>query len=267
MGPWSNILPAAQCDSIAEQSPKHARVPVIHKTATLQRTDTRERRLVHGFVSRLVPFCQTSPLEIATLEKYCWTLPAQTGVVIARRGEHLPGVLAVAYGFIKLVLQGTRQEGRILQVAAAGQMFGESSALLGRPVPYDAVAMNDCKLVVIPATGILSLIDRDPRFARSMVRILAERNFEYLNEVESATTKRAAQRLASYLNTLVPANGPPGTCTVRLPVSKSVVAARLGLKKETLSRLFHKFASDGLITVSRRDIDILNVERLSEMAD
>jgi CRP-like cAMP-binding protein len=53
---------------------------------------------------------------------------------------------------------------------------------------------------------------------------------------------------------------------VHLPVSKTVVAARLGLKKETLSRLLQKFSSAGLIAVSHRDIAILNVGRLTEIA-
>ena len=53
---------------------------------------------------------------------------------------------------------------------------------------------------------------------------------------------------------------------MRLPVSKTVVAARLGLKKETLSRLFRQFADDGLIEVSRRDITILDRGRLTETA-
>jgi Bacterial regulatory proteins, crp family. len=53
---------------------------------------------------------------------------------------------------------------------------------------------------------------------------------------------------------------------VHLPVSKSVVAARLGLHRETLSRLLRQFADDGLIAVSRRDIAILDPERLTEVA-
>src|SRR2546430_13221511 len=45
------------------------------------------------------------------------------------------------------------------------------------------------------------------------------------------------------------------TPTVQLPVSKTVVAALLGMKKETLSRLLRQFTADGVIGMTRREID------------
>jgi len=53
---------------------------------------------------------------------------------------------------------------------------------------------------------------------------------------------------------------------VQLPVSKTVVAALLGMKKETLSRLFRQFSSDGLIGMTRREIAILDPQRLAACA-
>jgi hypothetical protein len=41
-------------------------------------------------------------------------------------------------------------------------------------------------------------------------------------------------------------------------VSKTVLAARLGMKKETLSRLLQRLARRGVIEVTRRDITILD---------
>jgi CRP-like cAMP-binding protein len=53
---------------------------------------------------------------------------------------------------------------------------------------------------------------------------------------------------------------------VDLPVSKTIVAARLGMKKETLSRLLHQFTADGIIGVARREIAILDRARLASVA-
>jgi CRP-like cAMP-binding protein len=53
---------------------------------------------------------------------------------------------------------------------------------------------------------------------------------------------------------------------VRLPVSKTLVAARLGVKKETLSRLLRQFAAEGVIEVSRREISILDREALVKLS-
>jgi CRP-like cAMP-binding protein len=53
-----------------------------------------------------------------------------------------------------------------------------------------------------------------------------------------------------------------GSNEVQLPFSKTLLAARLGMKKETLSRLLRQFAEDGVIAVTRRRVAILDRERL-----
>jgi len=226
----------------------------------------RDAQLIQGVVSRLKLFWGAAPPQIAGVVKHCSTFPARPGDVLVRRGQRLPGVLAIAYGFAKLVLREPEHEGRVLRVVTAGQAFGEATAILGRPARYEAVALCESRLIVIPSASILALIDREPRFARNVIKVLAERNLELLEELEAATMRRGAQRLASYLDSLAPPDAASGSCSVQLPVSKTVVAARLGVKKETLSRLFRQFATDGLIEMSRKDVKILDRGRLAELA-
>ena len=57
-----------------------------------------------------------------------------------------------------------------------------------------------------------------------------------------------------------------GAGRVELPVSKTVVAAQLGMKKETLSRLLRQLALDGVIEVARREISILDRAGLKRVA-
>jgi CRP-like cAMP-binding protein len=236
-------------------------------THTGKLTAPRDTQLVQGVVSRLNLFWGASPEQIAGVVTHCWTFPARPGDVLVTRGKRLPGVFAIAYGSAKLALREPEHEERVVGVVTTGQMFGEATALLGRPARYDVLALTESKLVVIPSASIFALIDREPRFARNVVQVLAERNIELLEELEAATMRRGAQRLASYLHALAQTGvDASASCTVRLPVSKSVVAARLGFTKETLSRLFRQFTADGLIVVSRRDIEILDAERLTEVA-
>lgn len=226
----------------------------------------QDRRLIEGVVANLAFLSEIPPGQVAAVARHCWVLPARRGDTLARQGEPVPGLFIVAYGLVKLALRGPENDERVLRLVSAGQTFGESAALLGRACGYEALALVDAKLVVIPPVAIFSLLDREPRFGRSLVKMLAERMFELLAEVESVTMQRSAQRLASYLGSLVePPNG-DGLCTVRLPVTKTLVAARLGVKKETLSRLLRQLAAEGVIAVIRRDIAILDRTRLAEMA-
>src|SRR4029434_6839320 len=119
-----------------------------------------------------------------------WTSMARPGDMLVTRGERLPGIFAIAYGSAKLALREPEHEERVVGVITAGQMFGEATALLGRPARYDVLALTESKLIVIPSASIFALIDRDRRFARNVVKVLAEPNIELLEELEPATMRR-----------------------------------------------------------------------------
>jgi CRP-like cAMP-binding protein len=55
-----------------------------------------------------------------------------------------------------------------------------------------------------------------------------------------------------------------GSFDISLPTSKQVIASRLNLTPETLSRIFHDLATNGLIAVSGKQITINDVKRLRE---
>ena len=224
-----------------------------------------ELRFIEGVVSNLALFGEAEPAQVADIARQGWTLQARSGDVLARRGEPLPGLFVVGYGLAKLALRGKEGGERVLRLVGAGQTFGEETALLGLAARYDALALADAKLVVLPPASLFALMDREPRFGRALSRLLAERNFELLGELEAATVQRSPQRLAGYLGSLADPAAAGGRA-VRLPVSKTVVAARLGIKKETLSRLLRKLARDGIIEVSRREISILDPAGLVRVA-
>jgi CRP-like cAMP-binding protein len=53
---------------------------------------------------------------------------------------------------------------------------------------------------------------------------------------------------------------------VQLPITKTLLAARLGMKKETLSRLLKQFALRGLIALGRARSLVVHRERLATAA-
>lgn len=206
-----------------------------------------------------------SQAQSTALAEHCRPLSARRGEIIVQRGARLPGVLALAAGSVKLSLRAAEGDERVLRIVGAGESFGEPTALLRRPCLYDAIALSDARLISIASAGIFALLARDARFARLLTVALAKRSYRVLAELEAATTQRGAQRLAGYLESLPKRRGARGA-SVQLPVSKTTVAALLGMKKETLSRLLRQFTADGLIAMTRRDIDIVDPAKLSAAA-
>jgi len=233
--------------------------------ATLRRMRSLpDQRLIESALGAVALFRELGAHREATLIKQCCVMSARRGEIVARRGARLAGMFIVAYGIVKLSLRSQEGDERVLRIISSGQTFGEATALLVERSRYEVHALADCKLVVVPTATLWKLLESEPRFARRMMLALSERNLEMIDEVEAATLQRGAQRLARYLQSLVRSTPVPGS--VRLPVSKTLVAARLGVKKETLSRLLHQLAAEGVIEVARRDVKILDAGRLSSVA-
>jgi CRP-like cAMP-binding protein len=223
----------------------------------------RQKQFVEGVLGNSGLFAGVPVDQLLALARQSRIVGARRGETLVRCGEPVPGVFVVGYGQAKLALRAPRTRERVLRIVSAGQSFGAAAMLLGRASRYEASALMDAKLVVVPAAAICALMDREPRFARSLTRILAERVLELCDEVEAVSLQSGGQRLASYLDSLAQPVSANSGWTVRLPVSKTLVAARLGMKKETLSRLLRRLAAEGLIQVSRREIAIPDRDALA----
>ena len=237
---------------------------VVRDIAANGNGNHRDLRLIEGVLSNVRLFRgigQRSNSEIAARAR---ALHFRRGAVVCGQGDCLPGLFAVGYGQVKLAFRGEDDE-RITRIAGPVETFGLAAAILGRPTPYEVVALDDALLILVPAAAALQMVENDPRFARAVIVELAERTMTLLAEVESGALHGGVQRLATYLHALAgePANG---TCKVHLPTTKTVIAARLGIKKETLSRLLRGLAQKGLIAVSQRDVEILDRPRLAALA-
>jgi CRP-like cAMP-binding protein len=216
-------------------------------------------------VSRSSLLHGASPGECESLALQSWVLAPRRGELFARRHSRLPGVLVVVYGMIKLSVRARSGNDHVLRLVEPGQTFGEETTLLGHPCRYEARAVVDSKLVVIPSRAVDSLVDRDSRFARQIGKVLAQRCNEYLEKLESSCTRSSEQRLAHYLNTLVEREGSDNACGIRLPVPKAVIASLLDMTKETLSRGLLALSNQGLIRVSHHNVAILDRARLSRL--
>jgi CRP-like cAMP-binding protein len=227
---------------------------------------SRDRRLIEGVIGKLPLFRAVSPRNVAEIASHARTLAVRRGAAVCGHGETLPGVMAIAYGIVKLSVTRANGQERVVRFVKPGETFGEASALFGRPCFVNAGALADSLLVVIPSAPLLRLVERDPVFARRAVEVLADRVQSLMEELETSVRQRGPQRLASYLHRLGRPGEAPGSWHVSLPASKTLIAARLGFSKETMSRLLRRFSEEGIIDLVRGKIHILDRERLATAA-
>ncbi|MEO8717261.1 MAG: Crp/Fnr family transcriptional regulator, partial [Burkholderiales bacterium] len=201
--------------------------------------------------------------HLAQIVRHARTLHARRGETVARHGETVPGLFAVTYGMVKLVLRGGAGAERVLRLVGPSQTFGEVVLFLQRPLPLDAVALVDTRLVLVPAAPLLELLEGDAHFARSLIASLCQRMHALVCDFEATTLHGAAARLAAYLESLAET---PGETRVTLPAAKKVIAARLGMTKETFSRTLHELAHGDLVRLAGRDVLLLDRAGLERTA-
>jgi CRP-like cAMP-binding protein len=215
------------------------------------------RSLSASLAAQLEVFRGVSDRRISAVARGARVLELRPGEALVRRGEPLPGLCAVASGSLKLSMSAPGRNERVLRLVPAGETFGESATLRAAPSPFDALAVAPSRVLCIPLETIETLMEEDRRFARNLIDRLAEQGVRLARGMQAEILQRAPQRLAAYLCSLAPADE-GADARIRLPVSKTLVAALLGVKKETLSRLLRDFAERGLIAVARREITILD---------
>jgi CRP-like cAMP-binding protein len=227
----------------------------------------RDPRLIEGVIANLPLFRDVGRANVALVASYARIEYCRRGALIARQGERLPGVIGVAYGLVKLVLPQRNGEEKVLRFLRANESFGEAVALLERPCSLDVVALADTMLVVIPVRPLQQLQECDTTFANNLVRTLAEGQVRLVREIDARIGRSSAQRLAAYLEALAAPKNGSAACAVQLPVTKTALAARLGITKETMSRLLRELKEQGLIAMAGGNITILDRERLAGIAN
>jgi CRP-like cAMP-binding protein len=225
----------------------------------------RGTTVLEGVIANLPMFRQAPRQSLAELARHAHSQQVHRGAAVCRRGDPMPGFYAVAYGMVKLALRTDAGEEKVLRLVGAGETFGEAVMFLEKPCPVDAIALADTLLVVLPAEPVFALLERDPRFARSLIASLSQRMHGLVADVEASALRGGLQRVAAYLDAHAELCE-DGAALVRLPTTKTVIASHLGITKETFSRLLRELAQLGLIAVARREIALLDRSGLAELA-
>lgn len=204
--------------------------------------------------------------EIAAIARCARLRRYAQGETVFTRGERPDGLLVVADGTLKIAVRGANGEQKLVALVEEGQTCACAPAFLDRASSLEAVALTPATVVSIPAGAVFEAMQRDAEFARRVVEHLSHRVLSLVDEIEGITLRRGLGRLAHYIESLARERG-AGARAVRLPSTKTLIAAQLGMAKETLSRLLHELTEKGVISVARREVYILDRAQLAALAE
>ena len=188
----------------------------------------------------------------------------EDGAVIFRQGDPVNAVVIVLGGFVKVMRIAATGDETLIGISADGETVGEPPAGANETYRVSAEAIGPTAVLKIPAARFTRLMKESPSLCAAVVQDARDRIAMLVTEIESLKAQNADQRLAHFILSLCP----PGQeqCRFRLPYDKRLIAARLGVKQETLSRAFAKLRDYGVRTETR-DVLVDSVSRLSAQCE
>jgi CRP/FNR family transcriptional regulator, anaerobic regulatory protein len=131
-----------------------------------------------------------------------------------------------------------------------------------------AIALEDIELCVLPFGHLEDLAVRLPALQKNLHRVLSREIIRDHNVMLMLGSMRAEERLAAFLLNLSHRYRDRGYSATEfvLRMTREEIGSHLGLKLETVSRLFSRFQQEGLIQVQGRAIKLLDTAALRQLA-
>jgi CRP/FNR family transcriptional regulator, dissimilatory nitrate respiration regulator len=186
------------------------------------------------------------------------------GESIFIEGDPADFIGLVLGGWVKLFRVKPNGAEVVIGVFTRGGSFGEAPAVMETAFPVSAAAVTDGRLLMIRSAPLIGMMTRNPAVTRAILAATLAHLHGLVHQIEQLKAQSGAQRLAEFLVSLAPVEA--GPCTLTLPYDKSLVAARLGMKPESLSRALARLRGLG-VNVPQNQVLIEDVAALRAFSE
>ena len=182
-------------------------------------------------------------------------------------GEPFRNLYAIRFGHFKTYQVNAAGEQQITGFQMAGELLG-MDAISGDRHHCDAVALEDSEVCEIPFADLEELFGHVPALLRHFHRIMSQEITREQNVMLLLGNMRAEQRFAVFLVNLSARYAARGysSTSFQLRMSREDIGNYLGLTIESVSRLLSRFKKQGLLTIDKREVTLLDPALLKAMA-
>ena len=189
--------------------------------------------------------------------------------ILFEQSAPLTDIYAVTSGAYKLSQQIDGGETKVIGLRFPGELIGEDALYL-KTYNYTAIGVNDSSACKVSVDQMISCGKLVPEIQQSFIDLLSRQNYIRQRNFQAFIGKKSAESLlAAFLLNIVErsANYTGNLNCIDLPINRNDIADFLGLRRETLSRVFSKLQKDQLIQVEGKKIKLLHSQELSKLAD
>jgi CRP/FNR family transcriptional regulator, transcriptional activator FtrB len=212
---------------------------------------------VHAALASTRLFADASAPVIDRIRRGALVQTFAPQTLLLSQGERAAHLHIALTGRIGLI--GRANDGRetVVEVFEAGDVFIAPAVILDAPYLMSARVLREARILMVEAEHFRRCLAADHVLTTAMMRELAGHWRLLVQQIKDLKLRRASQRLAAYLLAL--SGG--GAGEVALPEERQVMAARLGMTPESLSRAFAELRAEGVSGRGRR-VAIADAARL-----
>ena len=187
------------------------------------------------------------------------------GGTLYRAGDAFDSLYALRSGSFKSVGISRNGTEKVTGLHLPGEVMG-LDAINGKAHGYDAVALEDSEVCVIPYARLTQLALRIPGLQAQLLRILSSDISRDQGLMLLLGAMDAEQRIAALLLSLAARYKKLGYSETRfgLRMTREEIGSYLGLTLETVSRVFSRMHREEVIGLHQREVELRNVARLRE---
>ena len=200
--------------------------------------------------------------DFDSLAKRMTRVVLDKGEALFHRGDRASHFYFVESGYVELNLLAATGQKKVLEVIGPGRTFAEAVAFMRETVyPVSCEAVADAQLCQVPNAAYIELICNNPEACMRLLSDVCRHLHARVREIERLTVQNAHSRLVSYLLDHV-THVDDDEATIRLELPRHVIASRLSITPETLSRLLRNLVDDGILSIEDRIIFVHSLSRL-----
>lgn len=182
--------------------------------------------------------------------------------ILFQEGEHADCFYCVLSGYVRLYRLSKDGREADIRICGPGDSFAECLLYLGPQYRYNAQAAESVTLARFDLARVRMAAEQDTEIARAIMQALSQHLLSTMDCVANDRLQTAPQRVAHFLLTSCPKDST--SASIRLPFQKSLLAGKLGLAPEALSRAFSSLRRSG-VTVRGRLIQITDINALKQI--
>lgn len=185
--------------------------------------------------------------------------------IVLRKGDPALQLFVIGTGRLKAISEAGEGRQAGLSIMGPGEVFGEIALLDGEPRSATITALERCELYIIGRNDFLHFLERSPKAAIELLRVLARRVRRLSERVEDHLLE-LPNRLARQIHRLVLDHGirePGGAVRIELKLSQQELGDLVGASRESVNKQLRAWVAEGWLEQRKgrlvvRDLAVLD---------